>query len=245
MIDLTAIRRKIIETSFFAQEGHIPSALSIVEILAALYDHILPEEIDSRFILSKGHGVLAQYAVMAEKKIIPELWWQRFCQANSYYEGHPNHRCPGIEFSTGSLGHGFPLAAGLALGLKIQSRPGRVFCLVGDEECNEGSIWETAQLAYALRLYKLVVIVDDNRSSPQPMLDIAKKFKAFGWQTHEVDGHDVSSLKHALREKSNSLPTCIVARTTKGHGCEPMREKAWHHKSPTSDQMPALMRAVK
>lgn len=245
MSDLTAMRKKILATAFMSGEGHVPSAFSILEIMVALYDHVLDLPGGDRCVLSKGHGVLALYAVLAEHKIIPDTWDQHFCQARSFYEGHPNHLCPGVEFSGGSLGQGLGAAAGLALGLKIQKRPGRVFAVVGDNEASEGSVWETALIAYNLRLNNFSIILDDNRSCPLNVRDIGKKFRAFGWQTHEVDGHDVTALKHAMRERSNSLPTCIVARTIKGYGCDPLQEPKYHHYKYTAAEMPALMSAVR
>ena len=241
MSELSALRRDMLKTAFLSQEGHLPSSFSVLEILWSLYAY---KDHDDRVVLSKGHAALALYAVLADRNLLPAAWWHRFCQDGSFYEGHPNHNCPQVEFSTGSLGHGMPMAAGLALGLRIQNRPGRVFCLIGDEEANEGSVWETALLAHQLRLNNFVVVVDDNRSSPLGMLDIAKKFKAFGWQTHDVDGHDLSSLKLALGETSNSLPICIVARTVKGHGCKPLENKAWHRRAPTVEEIGLLMADV-
>lgn len=241
MSDLAQMRRDMLVTSCFAREGHLPSSFSVLELLVAIYDVMGP---DDKFTLSKGHAALALYTVLAAKGILPEFWWQRFCQPGSYYEGHPNHRVPGVTFSTGSLGHGIGMAAGLALGMKIQEQPGRVFCLVGDEELNEGSCWETALLAYTLRLNNFVVIVDDNGSSPLGMRSIVDKFNAFGWSSFAVDGHSVEDITKALDFTSPSLPTCVVACTTKGYGCKPLRDKAWHHRAPTAEELKPLLEAV-
>lgn len=241
MADLPALRRQMLQTAFFAQEGHLPSSFSVLEILDAIYS--VKTDAD-RVVLSKGHAALALYTILADRGLIPEFWWHRFCQPGSIYEGHPNHAIPGVEFSTGSLGMGIGMAAGLALGLKIQNLPGRVFCVVGDEECNEGSVWETALLAYKLRLNNLVVVVDDNRSSPLPMQSIGDKFRAFGWQTMQAKGHDIRDLVTSLSFVSESLPTTIIASTVKGYGCPPLQDKAWHHRSPKSDEMAALLGAV-
>lgn len=227
------LRRAIIETAYAAQEGHIPSALSILDIVWVLYDRVLKPA--DRFILSKGHGCLALYAVLAEKGFFPAEELKRFASFGGMLGGHPHCKVPGIEASTGSLGHGLPIAVGIALGLKIQRNSARVCCLIGDGEANEGSIWEAAALAAHHNLSNLTCIVDANFSSERAlkMRDIGEKFEAFGWDTTEIDGHNHGEIFHARRWGPSDRPFCIIANTIKGHGCKPMENNpAWHRRAP-------------
>ena len=251
---LKQLRGKIIETATLAQEGHIPSALSVLEILWVLYDRVMAvnpanvtcEERD-RFVLSKGHASLGLYVVLAEKKFFPPESLQDFGKFDSILGGHPDStRVPGVEASTGSLGHGLPMAVGMALGLKIRRLPPQVYCLIGDGESNEGSIWEAALLAAHHALSNLCCIVDHNHSTDRALFmgDIGAKFTAFGWAVREVNGHDQEALYDALTWRTDK-PVCIVANTIKGYGCEAMENQpAWHHRSPTPDEMSQLLETV-
>jgi len=252
MRELRRMRRIILEAASAAGEGHVPSALSILDILWVLYDKILqidparPEDEErDRFVLSKGHASLGLYAVLARKGFFPEAELKTFGRFDSRLGGHPDCRkVPGVEASTGSLGHGLPIAVGMALGQRIRKIPARVFCLIGDGEANEGSIWEAVALANHHKLANLCCIVDYNHSTDRALDlgDIAAKFASFDWTVTEVDGHDHAGLAAALGATSNGPPRAIIANTIKGYGCPPMEgQPAWHHRSPTPAELPDLI----
>jgi transketolase len=200
-------------------EKHDPSAHSTLEVLWALYDRVLkyhpadPRRDDrDRFIMSKGHGPLALYAILAHKGFFPPAELCRFMQWDGILGGHPDrNQVPGIEASTGSLGHGFPMAVGVALGVKAKGQGSRVYVLIGDGESNEGSVWEAALLAGDLALANLTAILIDNRSSTRNLGDIGAKFQAFGWQVQAVDGRDVDAIEHALKTPSTTHPSLLIA----------------------------------
>ena len=254
--DLRKLRRTIIETASAAGEGHIPSALSILDIVWVLYDSVLtidwadPEcELRDRFVLSKGHGCLALYAVLAEKGFFPPGSLASFGKYNSPFGGHPDcNKLPGVEASTGSLGHGFPIAVGCALGLRVRRLPARVVCLIGDGEANEGSVWEAAMVAAHHRLHNLTCVVDDNHSTDRALGlgDIGAKFAAFGWSVREVDGHDHAALQQAFaRDGGGGKPVSIIAHTVKGYGCAALEnEPAWHHRAPAGTELTELLRSL-
>lgn len=200
-------------------EKHDPSAESTLDILWVLYDRILrydardPRSEDrDRFLMSKGHGPLALFAILADKGFFPAEEMARFETWEGILGGHPDrHRVPGIEVSTGSLGHGFPMAVGVALALRAKGSDRRVFVLIGDGEANEGSVWETALLAGSLELPHLTAILVENGSSTRPLGDIAGKFAAFGWAARTVDGRDHEALYGALTARDAVRPTIVVA----------------------------------
>jgi transketolase len=193
------LRNKIIETVYNAKEGHMASALSILDIIYVIYDRVLnithsnttcPDR--DRFILSKGHGSLALYAVLESKGFFDKDEMLNYCKFNSKLGGHPYPSLPGIEAATGSLGHGFPFGVGIALGCKRKNRKNKIVVLIGDQECNEGTIWESALLAANYKLDNLILIVDNNNSSNRslPMIDLHAKFMSFGFDVVAIDGHD-------------------------------------------------------
>lgn len=202
-------------------EKHEPSALSTLDVLWVLYNRILrydPAEPRSedrdRFVLSKGHGPAAYYAILADKGFFPIAELATFERYESRLGGHPDrNQVPGAEASTGSLGHGLALAIGMALALRIKGSDRRVFALVGDGECNEGEIWEAALVAGDRGLANLTVIVVDNHSSTIALGDIAAKFAAFGWAAQTVDGHDQEQIYQALRASDAAQPAVVVAVT--------------------------------
>lgn len=249
---INRLKRQIVLATVAVGEGHIPSAFSILDILWVLYDRVL--QIDpsnpksderDRFVLSKGHGALALYAVLAEKGFFPVSELERFATFDSPLGGHPDHnKVPGVEASTGSLGHGLPMAVGMALGMGIRRVKNRVFALVGDQECNEGSIWESALLAAHHRLSNLTCIVDYNHSTDRALIlgDIAAKFAAFGWAATTINGHDHDAIYNALIRIESDRPTVVVAETVKGFGCKQMENNpAWHHRAPTQDELPGIL----
>ena len=198
---------------------HDPSAYSTTAVLSALYNHILhydpanPKSEDrDRFIMSKGHGPLALYAIMAHKGFFPASELTQFLQWDGILGGHPDrNRIPGVEASTGSLGHGFPMAIGVALGLKAKKSNRRVYVLIGDGESNEGSVWEAALLAGDLALANLTAILIDNRSSTRHLGDVAAKFRLFGWQAEAVNGRSEPALVQALSTPAADRPSLVVA----------------------------------
>ena len=253
--DINRLKRQIVLATLATKEGHIPSAFSILDILWVLYDHVMrfdptnPQSNDrDRFILSKGHGSLALYAVLAEKGFFPANELEQFCTLESRLGGHPDHnKVPGIEASTGSLGHGLPFGVGVALALRIRNVDRRVFVLVGDAECNEGSIWEAALLAAHHGLSNLTCIVDYNHSTDRAlgMGDIAAKFSAFGWAAATINGHDKAAIEAALRHSDPLLPTVIVAETIKGRGIKQMENNpAWHHRSPSKEELEVMLQEL-
>jgi transketolase len=250
---LRRLRRQIVLATVAANEGHIPSSFCVLEILWVLYDRILrfdpanpADESRDRFVLSKGHASLAIYAVLAEKGFFPSSELAGFATGGSRLGGHPDSRkVPGIEASTGSLGHGFPMAVGMATALARKESPSRVFVLVGDGECNEGTVWEAALLAARQRLDNLTLIVDQNHSTDLavPLGDLVGKFRAFGWDAVGVDGHDTGALEESLRGRSPGSPRVVVAETIKGYGCRRIQEEpgAWHHGAPKPEDLASIL----
>ncbi len=247
------IRKKTIQISQYDKRGHIPSALSIVEILVVLYDHILqfdPNRPDwedrDRFILSKGHGCLSLYALLEDKGFITEKDLTGYCKFDGKLGGHPTkEKIPGVEASTGSLGHGLSLGVGFAINAKLEQKKYRTYVLLGDGECNEGSVWEAALAASHHQLDNLVALIDYNKyQSFAHTKDVcnlepfAAKWKAFGFNTFEIDMvHSPFSLFDLLsKRESNYQPTAIICHTIKGMGVSFMENDLnWHHKAKISD----------
>jgi transketolase len=201
-----------------------------------------------RFILSKGHAAIGLYIVLAERGFIEPEMLRGFGKFESPLGGHPDRtKVPGIEASTGSLGHGFPMAVGLALGAKIKKKPSRVYVIVGDGECNEGTVWESAMLAAHHKLNNLYCIVDHNHSGDQPLNpgDMRKKFESFGWQAVSINGHDHEEIYRALTRTSADKPIAIIAETIKGKGVKIMENNPeWTHKYPTPEQLETMVQEL-
>jgi transketolase len=259
MIQPIEIRKSILQICSASGEGHIPSCFSVVEILAELYGNTLKYRIDDPrwedrdyFILSKGHASVALYAVLAEVGFISEAELLDFAKYESRLGGHPDrNKVPGVEASTGSLGHGFPFAAGIALGLKIKHKSNQVYVLIGDGEANEGTIWETAMVAAHRKLDNLIGILDANQSTGRclPLTDIAGKWSAFGWKVHEVDGHNNVEIRTAFQsvvKDKHAGPVMIIAHTVKGKGSNLLENNSftWHHKSPSAAELDIIMREL-
>jgi transketolase len=233
-----------------AQASHIGTCFSMAELLAVLYGAVLcidparPDDPDrDRFILSKGHGAAGLYAALAESGFFAVEWLESYCRDGTRLAGHVSHHgVPGVEFSTGSLGHGLSLACGMALAGKRDGRSYRVFTLLSDGECDEGSIWEAALFAPHHRLDNLMVVVDFNKiqsfGTVKEVLDLdpfADKWRAFGWAVREVDGHDCAALLEAFQSLPwvEARPSVLIAHTVKGKGVAFMENQlAWHYKSP-------------
>ena len=238
------IRKLIIDAAYHAKHGHIPSAMSIVEIMLA-YDRI--NQKDDIFILSKGHGCLAYYSYLAFKGILTKDELRKFGKKGSKLGGHPDrNKLKEIYASTGSLGHGLPIAVGTALSRKIQKKGGRIFCLIGDGESNEGTIWESIMVASKNKLNNLVCIIDNNNSQIRslPTLDLSNRFLSFGWNVWDVGGHDVKMLSRAINDyDEEKRPTVVIANTKKGNGVTDIENDifAWHHRAPNDNEYKKFM----
>jgi transketolase len=250
------LRANIIETSSRTGTPHLASCLSCVDLLTALYFSVLridpakPKDVErDRFILSKGHGAMALFHVLALRGFYSEDMLLAYGNDGSVFAEHPPtpDHLAGIEAATGSLGHGLPLGLGMALAARIQKRSYSVYAVLGDGECNEGSIWECAMLAAAQKVSNLCAIVDFNkwqatgRSQEVMALDpLVDKWRAFGWNTYEIDGHDMTAILSAINmfQATNNRPTAIIAHTIKGKGVSFMEDdNNWHYRIPTADEV--------
>lgn len=245
------IREDILKISHASAHGHIPTCFSVVEILCAVYDYMRHDPKNPNwndrdiFILSKGHAALAHYCILAEIGYFPIENVYSFGAFQSDFGCHADRfKIPGIEASTGSLGHGIGLAVGVALGIRLKKDNRQVYAVIGDGESNEGSVWESLMVANNLGLDNLTVIYDNNMSHSRGLQisNPTEKLKAFGCQVAEVDGHDVEAIKKALATPQRS-PKAIVANTVKGFGSRLLSENQyeWHRKSPTDEQLQALL----
>ncbi len=248
------MRRRLLGMIVKAGQGHPGGDLSATDILATLYFDVLridpsrPDAADrDRFVMSKGHCTGALYSALAARGFFPEDELDTYLQPESRLNGHPNRvYLPGVETNTGPLGHGFPVAVGIAIAGQIDDADYRVFALTGDGELQEGSMWEAAMLAGHRGLGRLTVIVDRNRlqqgartEDTNALEPLADKWRAFGWEVVEVDGHDVAALLTAFdaAAEPRNRPRCIIANTAKGHGVSFMRDQAgWHHGVPNAGQ---------
>jgi transketolase len=238
-----------------ANASHIGACLSATDILAVLYAKVLrvdparphwPER--DRFILSKGHAAAMLYAVLAERGFFPADWLESYCRDGSMLTGHATASVPGVDVSTGSLGHGLPIACGMALAAKRrQAAPSRIFCLVGDGECDEGSVWEAALFAPQHQLDNLTVIIDSNQlqgfGTVDAVIDLepfVDKWRAFRWSVREIDGHDIPTIEKTLLGVpfEPGQPSVVIARTVKGKGVGYMENQlAWHYRAPNAEQL--------
>lgn len=247
------IRKNIIEMLGHAKSGHPGGSLDLAEIMAVLYfaemkyDFSQPQWAErDYFILSKGHAAPALYAVLAEGGIIFPAELLTLRQLGSRLQGHPDKKkLPGVEASTGSLGQGFAIASGVALGLKADKKPNRVYAVLGDGELNEGIIWEAAMSAAHYKLDNLVAIVDNNglqidgkNEDVMSLGDIAAKFRAFGFAVFNVDGHDIESLLQVFQQarEIKGQPVAIIAKTVKGKGISFMENQVGWHGTPLKDE---------
>ena len=249
------LRGRIITMCHEASSAHLGSSLSCVDILAAAYWHVL--KIDpanptapwrDRFILSKGHAAMALYATLAQRGFFPLAELATYNKDDGRLAEHPPaNLLPGVEAATGSLGHGLPIGIGMAVAGRIKGESYRVYALLSDGENNEGSVWEAAMFAAAQKLENVCVIVDYNkwqataRSNETLMLaPLRDKWAAFGWDAHEVDGHDVGALARLMQEIPNGSgkPVALVAHTVKGKGVSFMEDdNNWHYRAPTADEV--------
>lgn len=248
------LRRNVVDMIMAGKGGHIGGDMSMMDVLVTLYFKVMnisPENMDDpnrdRFILSKGHSVETLYAVLAKKGFFPiDQVIAEFSKFGSKFIGHPNNKLPGIEMNSGSLGHGLPVAVGMALAGKKDDASYRVYTVMGDGELAEGSVWEGAMAAAHYGLDNLCAVVDRNRlqisGSTEDVMhhdDLAARFAAFGWHIIQVDGHDYDALAAAFEEAANTkgMPTVVIANTVKGYGAAVMENKAgWHHHLPNQEE---------
>lgn len=249
-----AIRRHAVEMTHLGKSSHVGSVLSLADILAVLYGEVMylnpaePRWIDrDRFILSKGHAGAGVYAALAERGFLPREQLKTHYQNGSKLSGHVSHKgVPGVEFSTGSLGHGLGVGAGMALAAKRAGRANRVFVVLSDGECDEGSNWEAILFAAHHKLDNLIVAVDYNKiqsldsvANTLALEPFADKWRAFGWHVTEIDGHDHAALSAALTVESGkrSLPSVVICHTTKGKGVSFMENSVlWHYRTPQGEE---------
>ena len=259
------VRMDILEEVYNAKSGHIGGAFSIADILTVLYfnemniDAKIPDSPDrDRLVLSKGHASAALYAVLAEKGYIDKEELKTFRNIDSNLQGHPDmNKVPGVDMTTGSLGQGLSVANGMALSSKLDSRGYRVYCILGDGELQDGQVWEAAMTAEKYQLDNLCVIVDANELQLTDSTmnvkginynDIEQKFRAFGFQTVVIDGHNIESIIRALTiaEMTKGKPTAIICKTIKGKGVYFMENQVdWHGKAPNDEEYEIAVKELK
>jgi len=255
------IRAHAVRMVHRSRASHLGSCLSMADLVTCLYWDVMriaPEDPSwperDRFILSKGHGAALLYAALAERGFFPPKELAEYCQDGSRLTGHATSGVPGVELSSGSLGHGLPVGCGMALAAKRDGLQFRTFVLLSDGELDEGSNWEAILFAPQHQLDNLIVIVDYNRiqsfGRTQDVLDLdplAEKFRAFRWAVREIDGHDLSQITAALHSLplKETHPSAIIAHTVKGKGVSLMENQlAWHYKSPTTEQVDIALREL-
>jgi len=255
-----SVRRDDLQMVYRAGLGHLGGDFSVADILVTLYAAVL--DVDpmrpllagrDRLVLSKGHTAGALYATLAHCGFFTRDELSTFAAPQSALNGHPNRtKVPGIETSTGPLGHGFPVAVGMALSARLQSSPRRTFVVLGDGELQEGSNWEAAMTASHYGLSSLLAVVDRNqlqqgaRTEETKQLEpLAAKWASFGWDVREVDGHDHAQLLDTFRRPGTAHPVCVIAHTVKGKGVSFMEDRVeWHHKVPTAEQVAGALQEL-
>jgi transketolase len=257
------LRRRIVTMLLKSGRGHLAPALSVLEIVRVLYDDILRFDPEyprwpgrDRFILSKGHGCMAQYLMLADKGFFPESELQTFCRPGSRLGGHPEYpHIPGVEASTGSLGHGPAIGIGMALAARHDCSNSRVFVVIGDGEAGEGSVWEAALSGAKHGLDNLTLVLDYNKlqsygstQTVSGLEPVADKWRSFGWSVAEINGHDVSALRTTFKALpiEPGKPNMVICHTIKGAGIDGVENNlAWHHTNRLSEaEAQALMQAI-
>ncbi len=237
------IRKNILKLSYKAKSSHIGSCLSIVEILAVLYHNILKKK--DRFILSKGHAALALYCTLYQKKYISFKTLNSFGSNKTILMNHVSHKVNGVEFSTGSLGHGLPVAIGKAIKFKINKEKNKVYVLMSDGEINEGTTWEGLLFASHHKLDNLNIIIDYNKIQSMDFINkviniepLKSKFLSFGCNVKVINGHNITAINNALIRSVKNKPNVIIANTVKGKGVSFMENNnLWHYKNPNLEEL--------
>ena len=250
-------RKRIIDTVYLAQTGHVGGSLSIIDMLTAIYelDVDLTAKKRSKVVLSKGHTTPALYAVLNSKGIIRDEEMGTFRKINSRLQGHPSMRAlPGVDMSTGSLGQGISCAVGMALANKLDKNDHRIYTLCGDGECQEGQVWEAIMAAAHHKLDNLCIIIDNNNlqidgkvEDVMSIYPLNEKMKAFNCHVIEIDGHDFDQIRAAFKEarETKGQPTVIIAKTIKGKGVSFMENQAgWHGVAPNEEQYHAAIKEL-
>lgn len=245
-----ALRKTILKMAHAGNDGNLQSNFSSIEILRVLYDRILRNTAPDpdRFVLSKGQSTMALLALLSEKGYIPPEELLTVCCYDSRISMQADRtKLPCVEVSAGSLGHGFPIAVGMAWANRIANRSGRVYVLAGDGEMNEGTMWEAAIFAASEKLDNLTLIIDDNDSIGQMihMGNLDQKLTAFGFHCIGVDGHDEDVLEAALRMTYTEMPSAVVAKTKRGYGSRIlMEDRSWFHRAPSAEELEQLLQDV-
>jgi len=256
------LRVSIVKTLHSSQSGHTGGSLSAIDMVTVLYFHSMRHDPANpqwdgrdRFVLSKGHAAPAQYVALAEAGYFPKEDLMMLRRLGSHLQGHPDSKVtPGVEVCTGSLGQGLSMANGIAMGLKLDKRDNRVYAMLGDGELQEGQIWEAAMAAAHYGLDHLCALVDCNGlqidgevSRVMGVAPVAEKFRAFGWHTLEIDGHDIGAIVSAI-DQARTLagkPTAIVAATVKGKGVSFFENKAsYHGVTPSDEELPRALECL-
>lgn len=245
------IRLQVLDNIYLSKQSHIASCFSVIEILAILYLRILnisplnlKDPTRDRFLLSKGHAALALYSVLSELNFFDKSLMDTFCENNSNLIGHVSHYVPGVEFSTGSLGHALSVGCGLAIASKRAKKSFLTYVLLSDGELQEGANWEAIMFAGVQKLGNLIAVVDYNKIQSLGRVEdicdlnpLSEKFRAFKWDVLEVDGHSCSAIEQAFRTSQTEKPKVIIAHTVKGKGVSFMENKLkWHYKNPNKEE---------
>jgi len=248
------VRKHTLDMIYHAKASHIGGAFSMADILAVLYNDILTLDTHDpsspsrdRFLLSKGHACTSLYATLAIRGFFPVEELRSYSLDGSYFMSHASHKVPGVELSTGSLGHALPVACGIALAAKRTNKPFHIYVLVSDGELDEGSNWEAILFAAHHRLSNLTCIVDYNKIQSFGRVEeviglepLDKKMESFNWQVSQIDGHDHEQILSQFTALKGDQPKCIIAHTVKGKGVDFMEnDLQWHYKSPSPDQFTA------
>ena len=245
------IRKKILKLSNTAKSSHVGSSLSIVDIVLILYKFFIKK--NNTFVLSKGHACLAYYCILQKFGYISNKILNSYGNNNTILLAHVSHKVPGVEFSTGSLGHGLPYATGRALAEKINKKNNKIYVLISDGELNEGTTWESLLFASFHKLDNLIVIIDYNKiqsldftKNVLKLEPLKEKFKSFNCNIKNINGHDFNQIYRSLLVSKNGKPTVIIANTIKGKGVKYMEGKIlWHYKSPSTQELDIAINELK
>lgn len=253
--DIKRLRKSILDIAYYGKDANLQSIFSSVEILWTLYYEVMNYDLDNMndpnrdvFILSKGQSTMGVLAILAQKNFFNKEEFKRACLYDSFISMQADRtKVPGFEASAGSLGHGFPIAAGMAYGKKVQHQDGHVYVLAGDGEMNEGTMWEAALFCGSERLDNLTLIIDDNHSI-DAMIDIRSmqdKMQAFRFEVIVANGHDIADMRKALLYRHNNKPVAIIAQTKRGYGSATiMTDDTWFHRAPSEEELARLKKEV-